>query len=792
MKLREMYHNGENSIPPVFLIENPSPSQSKIWEETFSGLSQYFCHAQKLRLTRPVQNYPWEEPTTEVYEGEYVLSEEEELVMEGQQIKFKKLENLATIEQIDVVKQWVSRLQLDSLKKEVKQKAQAALELAQYLRDAEIKVQKEIHQKQTFHDRVVKRQKHDYDADLAQLIKELKNLSQDNILTNLSEVEAAKRLAIGTKVGKYHQQAMKIKGISVQDYVVARDNFVALFDKCKLSPESSQLPSIITLQNQKDVFLEPDFVTGLKMCTNQYDLVETLPLIGQAIKIKRIDGSMINPYLITVEDMPRHHQVIDTLSLLSNQWELKLSKGNNEFEVVNAVLPLFDEKDQDLKPFITSKIYSILMTFNVMQNADTCFENSYLALLSNTLMYLMTQNDSEWRNELIDKVFKTIQITYSKSKGFQKYCEQLLTNPRIAVVTEHPDLENKCEDLSKALLMFFYLVRDGKITEESQKVEILNAIFADIYGRFYPSDQIINLFFSLNNKDILKTIDFTPYIQQVKAKFPNLIKYYTPFELKGEITKEVMALDLKLNIDFEVEINLDKLWFVKEGKFSIDAQKKIYSFFLPGKEVDPRMQWVWIYHASLFRNSYERNKTDMVTDYKAVYDKIKQLKQTEILQDNPIFELVWKDLFEQYKMIMIDLHQQQYILPMNQNVLQQICTQKALKIENYKFNSVSNLLKNACMSTKCPFYMVPNGQLAQHLEGHVARVPAFHKTIKLFPNDDPEFIYQKIIKGEALVWDNPHFSPTNLFTEYSKKALVEQKEKFIEAIKVLQKQYQVI
>lgn len=53
--------------------------------------------------------------------------------------------------------------------------------------------------------------------------------------------------------------------------------------------------------------METDFVTGLKLCTNQYDLVETLPLIGQAIKIKRIDGSMINPYLVTVVDMPRHH-----------------------------------------------------------------------------------------------------------------------------------------------------------------------------------------------------------------------------------------------------------------------------------------------------------------------------------------------------------------------------------------------------------------------------------------------------------------------------------------------------
>ena len=29
MQLRELYHNGEHSIPPVFLIEEPSPSQSK-------------------------------------------------------------------------------------------------------------------------------------------------------------------------------------------------------------------------------------------------------------------------------------------------------------------------------------------------------------------------------------------------------------------------------------------------------------------------------------------------------------------------------------------------------------------------------------------------------------------------------------------------------------------------------------------------------------------------------------------------------------------------------------------
>lgn len=59
------------------------------------------------------------------------------------------------------------------------------------------------------------RQKHDYDADLNMLIKEMKNMTLENILNKLSEGEAAKRLAIGTVVGKYHQQALKIKGISV-------------------------------------------------------------------------------------------------------------------------------------------------------------------------------------------------------------------------------------------------------------------------------------------------------------------------------------------------------------------------------------------------------------------------------------------------------------------------------------------------------------------------------------------------------------------------------------------------
>ena len=59
--------------------------------------------------------------------------------------------------------------------------------------------------------------------------------------------------------------------------------------------------------------------------------------------------------------------------------------GLNDQEEINAVIPLFDENDQDLKPFITSSLFHILMTFNVIQNVDTCFYNAYVALQANAL-----------------------------------------------------------------------------------------------------------------------------------------------------------------------------------------------------------------------------------------------------------------------------------------------------------------------------------------------------------------------------------------------------------------------
>lgn len=179
--------------------------------------------------------------------------------------------------------------------------------------------------------------------DLNILIREMRKYADSELLGKLSQEEASKRLAIGTVVGKYHNNAIKLRGISVDDYVKARSEFIEILqEKIVDLQNSGQEASVISMQNQKDVLAESDFIEGLKMCPSQYDLVETLPLIGHAIQVKRIDGAMINPWLIQVKMVARHHKILDSITIQQKGNEITLSLGNNENEVINCVLPLFN------------------------------------------------------------------------------------------------------------------------------------------------------------------------------------------------------------------------------------------------------------------------------------------------------------------------------------------------------------------------------------------------------------------------------------------------------------------
>ena len=116
-----------------------------------------------------------------------------------------------------------------------------------------------------------------------------------------------------------------------------------------------------------------------------------------------------------------------------------------------------------------------------MANVDTLFETAYLALLCNALVFLWSQpnNRQEWHEHLYNLIYKTMKIMYGESKGFKNYLKTLVEQPKIACVTEHPEIETKCEDLCKAYAGLFFLIRDGQLSDQEKIKEILEAIGAE-------------------------------------------------------------------------------------------------------------------------------------------------------------------------------------------------------------------------------------------------------------------------------------------------------------------------
>ena len=103
------------------------------------------------------------------------------------------------------------------------------------------------------------------ESEFNHIVQQIANLKQKDYLKNLTEAEAAKRLAIGTQVGHYQDKAMKWRGLSVEAFKVDRDELVNILKNNQFI-YNENMKSVITLQNQKEILSEQDIILGLQLC----------------------------------------------------------------------------------------------------------------------------------------------------------------------------------------------------------------------------------------------------------------------------------------------------------------------------------------------------------------------------------------------------------------------------------------------------------------------------------------------------------------------------------------------
>lgn len=322
--------------------------------------------------------------------------------------------------------------------------------------------------------------------------------------------------------------------------------------------------SIISLQTQREVFLEPEFCDAINLCKTQYDLVEAFPMIGYAIKIKRFNGSMLDPWLIQVRFIALQHKFIDLSSLVKNQMRMNFPNGDKK-EEVNAILPLFtNKKDFDLKKLINSKLYRLLMTFVVMQNIDTYYEEAFLALLANSFCFMLNFKENEWRNNMLDRIYKTIKFSYGEEEDFKSYLTSFIKKDYEAIFYKGKDQtsDNKI-DLSKSLMTLYYIYKK-KLLEKDDLKKIFEYILVEFFHRMYcENGKKSEKFFLMNIKN--KNLE-----QEILGEIDNV---YT-------VSKFVKLIHVKIGKGLECDdaILLNKKFiYNSEKKINLDMMDKLYS-----------------------------------------------------------------------------------------------------------------------------------------------------------------------------------------------------------------------
>lgn len=440
-----------------------------------------------------VKEFPWSAADKKFYEGTWILFDEnikelkirvpnkDPIIFQIPPLRNQSVDGLA-----DCLRGWVQRIHLLEIQgkdpkdpkkyertmpmiKSISQASHdAALQLVErYEKENNLMIIKERSTElKTFKARAVEFMIRNIGVRIKWYMEELAILAKGLGTQQLSEFEAAKRIGIGTITGKYHQKALALKGITVSDFKLIKDEFREVFTRTKLSEEpSTQEPSIFTFQNQKEVFQEPDFLEGMDMCKSQYDLVETFPVVGYSLKVKRYDGSMVNPWKVIVSKLARHHKSIDSMYLAKNQNKFELHIGDSAVEEINAVLPLYSLKDAEMAPLLNSKLFRLAVSFMAVQNIDTYYTEAYLALLANTFVYLLLSEKGEWTSGLVNSIYESVKATYGQEASFQEWILRIEADPFVLFQIQK-EVNEQHVDITKVLLIVYYISKEGRLPRE--------------------------------------------------------------------------------------------------------------------------------------------------------------------------------------------------------------------------------------------------------------------------------------------------------------------------------------
>ena len=765
MKLREKYHNGDESLPAIFLIEYPT---EKVFTYKFEIMKDYFNLNKKRNIEPVVCTFPWREYTNVVFENSWVLAHSDKVEIDGKVLDVSDC-NLSIEGICELFRSWAQMIHLESLVKNenIEQRAKKTLTILDDILE-ELKEIKGIdllsiiqddkyNKKESFKQKAWKNYIKNNFGRVKWYYDDIKNIAEGNWQKKIDEFDKAKLIGIGTIVGSY---AQKVLSINNNSFIHMVEEFRKIYKKTKLIPYSSQDVSIITLQNQKDIFLEPDFLQGLNYCKNIYDLTSSFPLIGAAIKIKRDQINPHNPWNIEIQNISKTHRCIDSTTIILNDGNLILNVGEGK-ESINGVLPLFTSMDKDVQPLINSKLYNFMMTKNVLFLNDDCVENVYLSLLGNSFVYLVRnkENNDYWK-KLVEGVIFTERMISEGNFKYLKYKEDFFKDPVKGFESDPEMVQYGKNSEVKGILNLFCQFKENKIEEDKVRKFLKYLYFGVLYKFIKEKDNMKHFY-----KVLVKKNDKKQTVEDIKQKVRDKFKdFFTKGDLRREIEKQFSKtlIDTNLSIAWNIQEGLEKI----KNKINYKFLQNFSKMLIPDFELKIETLKMYICLAyfdhkpnHLFflpKETLLKQTTKAEKKLIEVINKEENLKKTKkkssIIKTHPLYLQIVKTLLKEFRIFFKNVHK--HIVPPLKEDLLQYSKKYNIDIREYKISNKSKLIKNSCNARDCKFYLKPTFRLGRHLDIWGNYLPrSFHqivfenklenveKILKIFFERNPEFTF---------------------------------------------------
>lgn len=765
MRLRKLYHAGDDSIPAIFLIEYVS---AQAFTNKFESLKPFF-ECNKPRIVKPkVCLFPWRENTENVYENSWVISDSKQLAIDGKEFIEPPLNYFDGIPEI--FRAWAQTMHLDLLNEgeSVVKRARKTLQIMkEILEEVNFKENNKVFEfeKETleinetferkekeasqFRNHALRNIRKRQNARLKWFFDDVKNIAEGKNKMQGDQFEAAKLIGLGTIFGGFNQKILRLKHVTVDDYLRFREEFRKIYINTKLNNFSSQERSVVSLQNQKDLFLESDFLEGLELCKNQLDLFESLPLIGYAIRLHRNESSLTNPYFVELQAIAKMNSTVDTPYINRNKGIVKLPIGLDQFETINAVVPLLGAEDEDMSALINTKLFNLVMTFNVLKNPDSLFEEAYLALLANTIIYLLTNEpESEWRNSLLTRVYTTVQIILKSKPEFRLQMDMFAMDPLETIRTDKDQMSNGQIDLSKSVLMVFLLAEYKLINSEIIEL-ILFSIFVHLLNQKYviEKNEIVELLEVSSKNTTQEKLTNEQITEKVKKSFPD---FFSSGDLERKIEHEIKMNFTQQKIEFDFN-KVEKCLTGKLGFFIINQlylrylnkpiSKTLVFNILMQLNVDPTK-------VLIVKDLKQKNEILENLFYKKMTQKFEKIKATKAnVKCSKMYKLLLPKLKDAYFEYFEKIHRE--VVPVGIQTIQDWLEKHQIK-DKVLINDHSLLPRNACLATECRYYLKPVKYISHHFYISKSKFPkTFHATIRQNYSKNADEVYGIIQKIEG-------------------------------------------